>query len=59
MKDNAEQVLQMIMNLNEELKKLAHQHEEKVNPEHLLSTLANSLAKYFEVFSPKARALIG
>ena len=58
-KDNAEQVLKMIIRLNKDLAELAHQHEETVNPENLLSTLANSLDKHLELFSPKARALIG
>ena len=58
-KEKAEQVLNMIIALNEELAKLAHQHEEEANQEELLLTLANSLDKYLIMFSPKARALIG
>lgn len=55
-KDKAEQVLQMITSLHEELAELTHQQEDMEN---LLLALANSVDKRLKMFSPIARALIG
>ena len=52
-KEKAEQVLNMIIALNEELAELAHQHEEEANQEELLLTLANSLDKYLIIRARK------
>ena len=58
-KENAKQVIKIILSLNQELAELVHQQTKEVNQEMLLSILANILDKHHKLFSPKARALIG